>query len=52
MNSNATGKLILPNPATKSYPADTIVELKAKYDNLVDQFNALLSAIRIAKIGV
>lgn len=47
-----TGKLILPKPAVKSAASDDLAALKTKYDNLVEQFNLLLSALRISKLGV
>lgn len=46
------GKLILPNPAKVAEPADTLDDVKTKYNNLVKEFNSLISALRIAKTGV
>lgn len=50
--SKDTGKLILPNPAKKMTGAETPEESLAAYNKLVDQFNLLLSAMRISKTGV
>jgi len=51
-DDNTVQKVLLPNPAIMADPTDTIVEVKDKYNKLAAQFNSLLSAMRISKLGV
>ena len=46
------GKLILPDPAKKLTGTETTEEWQAKHNQLVHQFNLLLSALRMSRTGV